>query len=95
MLAQEGYDVVASRNKQHALALLHTDRFDLLLLGHSLTAKTKEEFAGLYRTQNPQGKILSLSRVEEPASSADHVLQAPIRPDELIRVIRRLLTAGA
>ena len=92
MLEREGCDVLATRNKQHGLALLHSDIFDLLLLDHSLSNKAKLEYAAIYRERNAAGKILSLTRTEDPPGMADWVLESPIRPDELIHAVRRLLS---
>jgi CheY-like chemotaxis protein len=47
LLEAEGCDVETTRNKQHGLAILHSDSFDLLIMGNSLTNNTKLEYSNV------------------------------------------------
>lgn len=84
-------EVTCSRNRQHALALLQTDGFDILLLCGSLTAKSRAEFAAIYRQRNPGGRIVVFEGREPTLFAYDVMLPSPSTPAELISEIRELL----
>jgi len=91
---QPSLEVAVSRNKQHALALLHRESFDLLILCNSLTVRTQVEFTAIYRQKNPKGKILAIAVRGAADLPCDAVLPAPVSPCELLGAVRHLLRLG-
>lgn len=92
VLEQEpGYKVTVSRNKQHALALLHSERFDILLLCNSVAYRTRLEFATKFRQRNPDGKILAFEGREQGEIDYDLLLEIPSTPQELLKGVRKLV----
>jgi DNA-binding response OmpR family regulator len=91
---QPGWLVTVSRNKQHALALLHKESFNLLILCNSLTPAAQEEFAAIFRQKNASAKILVLAVRGTADLRVDAVLSAPVTPADLISAVHTLLAAG-
>ena len=92
VIEREGsWTATITRNKQHGLALLHNEEFDLLLLCTSLGAKTQAEYVDIFRRRNPAGKVIAVENRAPQEIPADAVLPAPVTPPELIAAIRDLL----
>jgi DNA-binding NarL/FixJ family response regulator len=89
---EPGWEVTISRNKQHALALLHNAAFEVLILCSSLSRKVHLEFATVFRQKNPGGRVVLLDD-SSPEVQADAVLSPPITPLELIGALRSILAA--
>lgn len=87
-----GWEATISRNKQHALALLHKEFFHLLVLCNSLSATAQAEFASIYRQKNPQGKILAIIMRGGTEFEANAVLSTPVSPEDFISAVNKLLT---
>ena len=88
---EPSWEATITRNKQHGLALLHNETFDLLLLCSSLGSKTQVEYASIFRRRNPAGKVIAVENRIPLDIPADAVLPIPVAPRELIRAIRGLL----
>lgn len=88
---QSSFEVLCSRNRQHAVALLKSELFDVLLLCNSLTQKTRIDFAAIYRNNNPNGKIVVFEGREPQAFPYDVMLRSPVSPAELIKAVRSLV----
>jgi DNA-binding NarL/FixJ family response regulator len=84
-------EVVCTRNRQHALALLQSENYHVLLLCNSLTQKARAEFAAIYRQRNPAGRIVVIEGRERPPFAYDLMLPSPLAPTELIGAMRGLL----
>jgi len=89
---QAAVEVAVSRNKQHALALLHRELFDLLILCNSLTSRTQTEFSTIYRQKNPKGRILAIVVRGAAELQFDALLFSPVSPRELLSAVRDLLS---
>ena len=92
---EPSWEATITRNKQHGLALLHNETFDLLLLCSSLGSKTQVEYAVVFRRRNPRGKVIAVEGRTPLDISVDAVLPVPVAPRELIRAIRGLLAKRA
>jgi DNA-binding response OmpR family regulator len=90
---ESGWIVTVSRNKQHALALLHSEEFDVLLLCNSVSHKTRLDFAVKFRQRNAQGKIVVFEGRAHSQIDYDVLLQVPVSPRELMAALHRLLNA--
>ncbi len=88
---QSEFEVLSSRNRQHAVALLKSEAFDVLLLCNSLTQKTRIDFAAIYRRNNPNGKIMVFEGRDPQAFPYDVMLRPPVSPAELIKAVRSLV----
>ncbi len=84
-------EVVCTRNRQHALALLQSENYDILLLCNSLTSKSRAEFAVIFRQRNPAGRLVVIEGRERHPFRYDLMLPSPVVPAELIKGIRELL----
>ncbi len=84
-------DVVSTRNRQHALALLQSEDFQVLLLCCSLTSKAHTEFAELYRQRNSTGKLVVCEGRDPVSFTYDVMLPIPGGPCELLAAMRAIL----
>ena len=84
-------EVVCTRNRQHALALLQSENYQIMLLCNSLTAKSRAEFAGIFRQRNPGGLLVVIESRDRHPFAYDLMLPSPVAPVELIGAIRELL----
>lgn len=91
VLEHAGWQVAVSRNKQHALAMLHNESFDLLIFCNSLSSSAVAEFAAIFRGKNDHGRLLGIVDRRSPEIDVDDVLLAPVRPAELLEAVRHLL----
>jgi hypothetical protein len=62
-----GFDVTASKSTQHALELIGSRSFDLLVLGNTLTPDACREISIAFRRCRPTGRIVEIL----PASGVD------------------------
>ncbi len=82
---------MTTRNKQHGLALLHSEQFHILLLCASVSGRTRREFVELFRSKNPGGKVIVNENVEEPTFEFDALVPGLVTPTELIDTVRKVL----
>lgn len=82
---------MTTRNKQHGLALLHSEHFYILLLCASVTGRTCREFVELFRLKNPAGKVIVNENVEKPTFAFDALLPSLVSPTQLIETVRKVL----
>jgi two-component system OmpR family response regulator len=104
MLRFAGYEVVAARNGQQAIALAAKDRFDLVILDVALP---KVDGITVVRTLRGEPRteyvpIITLSGLVSRgmhkailAAGANLALDKPCLPHELAAAVRELLVAGA
>lgn len=89
-----GWSVTITRNKQHALALLHNSFFEVLILCSSLSPKVHLEFSTIFRRRNPDGRIV-VTEERAVVIQPDAVLVPPVSPLELLACLRMLIRAGS
>jgi DNA-binding response OmpR family regulator len=92
LLEKESWKVSVTRNKQHGLAVLHSESFALLLICDSLSLRTVREYIKLFRETQPTGKILVIERGRPLDVDCDAVLPSPVEPRQLVHQVRRLLS---
>jgi len=87
LLRDHGCDVKTSLSKSHALELIQSLSFDVLVCGHSLTPETCQQLAKQFRARNPRGKIIEIlaARWNAPKTQPD---ATAVGPEELIATIR-------
>ena len=103
MLKRSGYAVVEARDAEEAMAVLEDVRFsfDLLLTDLVLPKMSGPEFAKIYSTRCPQGKILFVSGypadtiAEHGLSGKGAFLAKPFRRRDLDRKLHELLDEQA
>jgi DNA-binding NarL/FixJ family response regulator len=83
--------VICTRNRQHALALLQSENYHVVLLCNSLTPKARVEFAAIYRQRNPTGRVVVVEGRDRPQFAFDLMLPSPLAPTDLIGAVRGLL----
>lgn len=93
ILEKHGWLVATTRNKQHGLALLYSERFHILLICASVSGRTRREYAVLFRAQNPGGKVIVNENAEDPTFPHDALLSSPVTPQQLVDTVRGLLAA--
>ena len=93
VLEHAGWQVAVSRNKQHALAMLHNEAFDLLIFCNSLSASAVTEFGIIFRQKNQHGRLLGIVDRRSPDIDVDDVLIAPVKPTELLGAVQQLLAS--
>jgi PAS domain S-box-containing protein len=100
VLAGSGYDVVAGRNGEEALAAVRArgGRVDLLLTDVVMPQMTGTELASALGSEQPGLKVLFMTgHTDDPTLASrldgEHVelIQKPFTNDALLRVVRRLL----
>jgi CheY-like chemotaxis protein len=90
---RDGWVVEVSRNKQHALAMLHKETFDLLILCNSLSLAAQLEFTTIFREKNPDGKIMAIVVRAVAEAPFDSTLMAPVTPGDFLQALRTLLSS--
>lgn len=93
LLEQFGFNAVYSESKEHALALMEKGQVDVLVFGSSLPRDTCWHLAQVFRSKNPDGKIIEiLPAVWASAKNRpDATVLSSDEPDLLPRTIHVLL----
>jgi CheY-like chemotaxis protein len=71
-----GFDVTASKTEDDALSHMRTERFDLLVLGHTLPARECRNLANAFRVYHPNGRIIEIIRTHgmSPVNNPDAIV---------------------
>lgn len=94
MLEREGHEVVSAMGFHEARDACNQPGFDLFIMGHSIPKKDKEDLISCFRAVNPNAPIVALIRSNEPRISQVDAYVHPGNPEDLIRILRPLLTSG-
>jgi DNA-binding NtrC family response regulator len=89
---QQGWEVTVTRNKQHGLAVLHAERFNILLVCNSVSGRTRNEYATLFREKNPEAKVIVVENGEQAGFAYDALLSSPVSPRHLVDTVRQVLS---
>jgi DNA-binding NarL/FixJ family response regulator len=88
ILVGAGCKVISSMDKREALQLLSSETFDVLLLGHSLSAASMDELCSAFRKSSPHGRIVAVAgRGEPPRGNVDDVVHGLEGPEALIKAV--------
>jgi CheY-like chemotaxis protein len=87
ILRHAGCQVVSSESKAEALELLQGGGFDVLLLGHSLSAASINTLCEVFRSYIPSGRIVVVSGANTHSCAADAVVEGLDGPETLIRAV--------
>jgi DNA-binding NtrC family response regulator len=91
VLRQAGYMVNWPANKEEADKLLENESFDLLVIGHSISGQSARHFVEVFRTRNPQGKIVAVTDASYLMIKADKTVKALDGPEALLGAIEEVL----
>jgi DNA-binding response OmpR family regulator len=92
VLETQGWEVETSRNKQQALALLHQQTYDVLLLCSTLSAFSQNQYLELYRKRNPLGEVVLFMKSDmDQDPRTPFVIPKPATPKVMLEVVRTAL----
>ena len=91
ILVGAGCKVISSTHKAEALQLVSSETFDVLLLGHSLSAESMNDLCSAFRRNSPQGRIIAIAGKGGQRFSADvdQVVHGLEGPETLIEAVLR------
>jgi CheY-like chemotaxis protein len=94
LLRDKGHEVTSAADPADAFALASRERFDLVLMDHGLPRKTGLHLLHALRGQGVASKLVlmtgwdsDLLRADSRASHCDRILQKPILPAEIDRLV--------
>jgi CheY-like chemotaxis protein len=95
VLEANGCSVTASEDRMTALDVLAKDHFDALMICHSISDKSAQEFTGLFRQRNRAGCIIYVSErpFQQGKAFADVTICGIDGPDALISAARSCTTS--
>lgn len=100
LLQPEGYEVKTVPGAREALEALEQDGFDLLILDIIMPEMSGIELCKRIRATEGYGdtpivfltaKSSDEDRVQSLAAGADHFLSKPIAPDQLVRMVAKII----
>ena len=91
VLRKAGHEVSWPSSKTEADALLRDKKFDLLLLGHSISGPSAREFADVFRARNPGGKIIVVMAASYSLVKPDRTVRPIDGPEVLLEAINALI----
>jgi len=77
------------------LRLNCNQRFDLLIIGHSLEYRSMGDVARAFKQNNPRAPILQLVATSQECSDADILFDIYKGPDELLELIKHVVESGS
>jgi DNA-binding NarL/FixJ family response regulator len=88
ILVGAGCKVISSTDRREALQLLSSETFDVLLLGHSLSATSMDELCSAFRKSSLHGRIVAVAGSgEPPRGNVDEVVHGLEGPEALIKAV--------
>lgn len=86
-----GFEVIASSTVEDTTELLLSNRFELLVLGHSLTSKDCCAVAKVFRQHHPHGRIVEIasSPAMPPLNNPDATVVGMDGPDALRTILEQ------
>ncbi len=92
LLEQQGYRVVSAEGFTEATDRCRAEKFDLVVMGHSIPHKDKEALYELVQRNCPAPVIALLRSGEEPLKGAAGSVD-PMNPKEFLDVVSKVLRA--
>jgi CheY-like chemotaxis protein len=96
VLISFGYHVAAPNGEGEALTLIHSEHFDVLILGDTLDPSHKRQFATKYRLHQPHGRIIEIvfTLGDPPFGNPDAAVVGLDGPRALQRAIEEQLRSA-
>ncbi len=96
VLQHAGYTVVATLDASSALRLIssQTHKFDVLIVGHSVTAEQRQQLAAAARSANAK-VVVTYAGDEGRDTPADAYVEALSGPPKLLACLASVVRAGA
>jgi CheY-like chemotaxis protein len=88
-----GFDVKVSTTIQNALDLINSERFEILVLGHTLSSQECCKLARAFRQRRASGRVIEIARYEgaQPLNNPDAVVVGMDGPAALRKTIEAQL----
>lgn len=94
VLEEPGYTVLTATNGYEAIRLLVERHVDLMLTDIKMPGLDGRELAEQARLLRPQLQVIYISGAAQPPGvSHGRMIEKPVRPAELVRIIREQLSA--
>ena len=92
ILENAGHTVIPASDEREINAACSKNKFDVALVGQSLSSKTKVRVSAIVREHSPQTRILELTReyAGKALPDADAWLAMPSEPEELVNAVNSL-----
>ena len=84
-----GFEVQAGTTQEHALELINSERFEILVLGHTLSSPECTELARAFRQRRPGGRVIEIARDDsaQPLNNPDAIVVGMDGPAALKKTI--------
>ena len=94
MLESAGHEVISALGYRDAMETC-VSTAELAIIGHSIPSKDKLAIIDCFRTANPKGIVIALTRAGEPRlREVDHYVN-PGNPEELLRAVTWIVNPGS
>jgi len=92
ILENAGHTVVPASDEREIKALCGRHKFDVAVIGQSISPKAKVRVLDVVREHCPEARVLELTRpyASKSLEDADAWLEMPSEPDELVQVVNSL-----
>ncbi len=89
VLTRHGYTVTSTLSREHALHLIASHTFDLLLLGSKLGSEICTELGKAFRAHNPRAKVIEvlIDPMAKPMNNPDAIVAGSDGPVALLETI--------
>ena len=93
ILANAGFKVSRAISRKEALQLLEQEKFDVLVISHTMSQESMIEMAGIFRVQNPNSPIVTVAkgRWQDLKIEFDSSVTGDEGPEALIETIETVL----
>ena len=88
MLQREGHSVVSAIGFHEAREACEKTGFDLFVIGHSIPIKDKQDLITCFRANNPNARVIALTRAGESNLQEVDAYANPGNPEDLVRLVR-------
>jgi DNA-binding response OmpR family regulator len=91
VLTMAGFAVRTLTDVEELAVACRQERFDLLIVGHLLEYRSRQDIAQAFRKLNPGAPIVQLVSMNEPAGEVDYVFDIHKGPDALLALLSTIL----
>ena len=95
LLTDAGHVVTSAFGYHEGVEKSVVDKFDMVIVGHSIPQKDKLDFIAKFRESNPEAAVIALTRAGEPRVHEVDYYVNPGDPEELLRSIAWIINPSS